>query len=146
MQGRALRAVSALGNAGSALAELLVQAVPAGLARRAADAEAAQHPAGALLLHRAELQLRAAQLRVPREAGQAEAAGDVVGGAAVRVLAAHVGQAADVDTLVAHAGPLPRAVRVGDALQLHAPHLHHGTVGYNEMIYWAVAWRNWSWT
>ena len=47
--------------------------------------------------------------------------GHVVEGSAVRVLAADIGQTADIDTLVADAGPLPGAVSVGHTLELDTP-------------------------
>ena len=123
VQGRALGVVLALGNAAASVAELVVQTVPGGLAGRRADAEAAEHAAGALLLAGAQLQLGAAQGGLASEAGQAEAARHVVEGATVCVLAAHVGQRADIHALVADTGPLPGTVGVGHALQLHAPHI-----------------------
>ena len=123
VQGRALGVVLALGNAAASVAELVVQTVPGGLAGRRADAEAAEHAAGALLLAGAQLQLGAAQGGLASEAGQAEAARHVVESATVSVLAAHVGQRADIHALVADTGPLPGTVGVGHALQLHAPHI-----------------------
>ena len=92
VQGRALGVVLALGNAAASVAELVVQTVPGGLAGRRADAEAAEHAAGALFLAGAQLQLGAAQGGLASEAGQAEAARHVVEGATVCVLSAHIGQ------------------------------------------------------
>ena len=115
---RTLAVILTLADAAASIAKLVVQTVPAGLTGRGADAEAAEHAAGTLLLTGAELQLGAAQGGLPSEAGQTEAPGHVVESAAVSVLAAHVGQTADIHTLVTDTGPLTWAVGVTHTLQL----------------------------
>ena len=119
---RTLRVVLTLADAAPSVTQLVVQAVSGGLTGRGADPEAAEHSTGTLLLVGAESQLGAALGGLSSEAGQTEAPGHMVDGPAVGVLAAHVEEAAHVDTLVPHAGSLPGTLDVGDALQLDTPH------------------------
>ena len=76
-----------------------------------------------MLLVGAQSQLGAALGGLPSEAWQTEAPGHMVDGPAVGVLAAHVEEAAHVDTLVPHAGSLSGTLDVADTLQLDTPHL-----------------------
>ena len=73
MERRTLAVVLTLADAASSVAELVVQTVSAALTGRGADAEAAEHSTGTLLLRGAQLQLGAAQGGLPSEAGQTEA-------------------------------------------------------------------------
>ena len=118
MERRTLAVILTLTDAASAVTKLIVQTVSAGLTGRGADAEAAKHSAGTLLLCGAELQLGASQGGLASEAGQTEAPGHVVQGPAVRVLAAHIGQTAHIHTLVTDTGPLSGTVRVTHTLEL----------------------------
>ena len=83
MERRTLAVILTLADAAPAITELVVQTVSAGLTGRGADTEAAEHPAGALLLRGAELELGAAQGGLPGEARQTEASRHVVEGSAV---------------------------------------------------------------
>ena len=121
VEGRTVGAVLALADTAPAVTELVVQTVPGGLAGRGTDPEAAQHSTGTLLLIGTELELGTALGGFSSEARQTEAPGHVVGGPAVGVLAAHVEEAAHVDTLVPDTGPLPGTLHVTDALQLDTP-------------------------
>ena len=117
---RTLGVVLALADTAPSVTQLVVQAVPGGLTGRGADPEAAEHSTGTLLFIGAQPQLGTALGWLSSEAGQTETPGHVVDGPAVCVLSAHVEEAADVDTLVPHAGSLPGTLDVCDALQLDA--------------------------
>ena len=119
---RTLGVVLTLADTAPSVTQLVVQAVSGGLTGRGTDPEAAEHSTGTLLLVGAESQLGAALGWLSSEAGQTETPGHVVDGPAVCVLPAHVEEAADVDTLVPHAGSLPGTLDVCDALQLDAAH------------------------
>lgn len=67
----------------------------------------------------------------------------MVEGATVRVLAAHVGQAAHIHTLVPHTGPLTGAVPIAHTLQGHTPHIGvatgaGGTGAHGSMVGWTT--------
>ena len=78
MERGTLTVVLTLADAASSVAELVVQTVSAAAAGRGADAEAAEHSAGTLLLRGAQLELGAAQGGLPSEPGQTEAPGIVI--------------------------------------------------------------------
>ena len=65
----------------------------------------------------------------------------MVGRSTVRVLAAHVGEAAHVHTLVPHTRALACTVRVGDALQWYAAHLRVSVCPGWARAHWAVVCR-----
>ena len=118
---RTLGVVLTLADTAPSVTQLVVQTVSGGLTGRGTDPEAAQHSAGTLLLIGTELELGTALGGFSSEARQTEAPGHVVGGPAVGVLAAHVEEAAHVDTLVPDTGPLSGTLHVTDALQLDTP-------------------------
>ena len=67
----------------------------------------------------------------------------MVESSAVRVLAADIGQTADIDTLVADTGPLPGAVSVGHTLELDTPDQGipigpRGTGAHRPVIGWSA--------
>ena len=119
---RTLGVVLTFADTAPSVTQLVVQAVSGGLTGRGADSKAAEHSTGTLLLVGAESQLGAALGGLSSEAWQTEAPGHMVDGPAVCVLAAHVEEAAHVDTLVPHAGPLSGTLDVAHTLQLDTPH------------------------
>ncbi len=113
----ALRRVLALGIAGAAHADLIVQTLSGGRAGRRTDSKAAQHACRALLLSGTELQLCATQCGIPSEARTTEAAGNMAGCPALSVLTTDIGQTTDIHALIADAGAVSRTVRVGDTFK-----------------------------
>ena len=107
----------AFGHAGSSHAYLVVQALSGGFTRWGADPEAAQHTSRALLLCGTELELGTPKGGVTGEAGFTEASGHMVGGPALCVQTADIGQAADVHALVPDTGSVGGTIRVADTLQ-----------------------------
>ena len=118
VEGRTLARVTALGDAAASITQLVVQTVSGGLTGWRTYSKAAQHSTGTLLLAGAQLELGTAQGGLASEAWQTHAPGHVVPGPAVGVLAAHVGEAAHVHTLVTDTRPLSWTVIVGQTLQL----------------------------
>ena len=106
MERRTLAGVAALGDAAASVTQLVVKAVSGGLTRWRTDSKAAQHSTGTLLLAGAELELSTSQGGFSSEAWQTETPGHVIESSAVSVLTTHVGQTADIDTLVTNTGSL----------------------------------------
>lgn len=76
-----------------------------------------------MLLGCTELQLGTAKCWVASKSRLTEASGDMAGGAALGVKAAHVGQAAHVKAFVSNTGSVGRAVGVAYTLQRHTAHV-----------------------
>ena len=85
---------------------MIIKTISGGLAGRRSDTKAAQHSTGTLLLAGAELELSTSQGGFTSEAWQTETPGHVIESSAVSVLTTHVGQTADIDTLVTNTGSL----------------------------------------